>query len=382
MTTKTDSFGYTENPLSTSWTVVTANGPRAAGAGAFANSNNVWCVALWKTSDYTFANDQSAEITYASQGVFDLGAACVRWATTGGGVGYMAHVRNDSSEVRVDYWTAGAFSSRILTISAVTFADGDKLKLDITGTTLTVYKNGASIGSVVDTNIASGQAAIGCYNGNINVTRITLWTGVDAAASGPNITSVSTATPREGASLTITGTAFGASQGSGDVKINGVAQTVTSWSDTSIAVTIVLGTNKFGAAYTVVVRDNALTASNSYAGITGLLPANSGLSYIDLGTPNATAAYRITAIADLASGDQLEYENVGGLVAVASDATFSAGPGVLDFDCRAWTSGSGYGASASQNTSTAGSGTGVSKLRYAGVSFPSRLQASVSYYDP
>lgn len=175
-----------------------------------------------------------------------------------------------------------------------------------------------------------------------------LYFGTGAAGTTPNITSVSTGTPREGASLTITGTAFGASQGSGDVKINGVAQTVTSWSDTSIAVTIVLGTNKFGAAYTVVVRDNALTASNSYAGITGLLPANSGLSYVDIGTPNTTSAYRLTATADLVSGDQVEYENKGSGVTVATDGTFTAAAGIASFSARAWTTGSGYGAAGVQ----------------------------------
>lgn len=177
------------------------------------------------------------------------------------------------------------------------------------------------------------------------------------AVAGPTVTSVSTGTPREGASLTITGTAFGASQGSGDVKINGVAQTVTAWADTSITVTVVLGTNKFGAAYTVVVRDNALVASNSYAGITGLLPANSGLSYVDVGTPNTTSAYRLTSSADLVSGDQIEYSNVGGLVTVNSDATFSAGPGVSSFNFRVWTSGSGYGSAATQLTAI---GSGIS----------------------
>lgn len=168
------------------------------------------------------------------------------------------------------------------------------------------------------------------------------------APSGPTVSSVSTATPREGASLTITGTLFGASQGSGDVKINGVAQTVTSWSDTSIVVTVVLGTNKFGAAYTVVVRDTSLNSSNSYAGITGLLPANSGLSYVDIGTPNTTSAYRLTSTADLVSGDQVEYENKGSSVTVATDGTFTANAGIASFSARAWTTGSGYGASGVQ----------------------------------
>lgn len=201
------------------------------------------------------------------------------------------------------------------------------------------YKSVAAIGAISGLTGTSAGGYWGVYS-----------IAIRPAATGPAITSVSSATPREGASLTITGTNFGASQGSGDVKINGVAQTVTSWSDTSIAVTIVLGTNKFGAAYTVVVRDNSLTASNSYAGITGLLPANSGLSYVDIGTPNATSAYRITAVGDLASGDQLEYENKSGTVTVATDGTFTVGPGVSSFSCRLWSTGVGYGTSGLQST--------------------------------
>lgn len=175
--------------------------------------------------------------------------------------------------------------------------------------------------------------------------------------AGPEITSVSTATPREGASLTITGTAFGASQGAGNSTINSVSQTETSWGDTSVVVTVVLGTNKFGAAYNVIVTDDGGTPSNTYAGITGLLPANSGLSYVDIGTPNTTSAYRLTSSADLASGDQVEYDNKGGEVTVASDGTFTAGPGVSSFNFRVWTSGSGYGPSATQLTSLGGGAT-------------------------
>ena len=181
--------------------------------------------------------------------------------------------------------------------------------------------------------------------------------GIKKVTSGPTVTSVSTATPREGASLTITGTSFGASQGAGDSTINGVSQTETSWGDTSVVVTVVLGTNKFGAAYNVVVTDNGGTPSNSYAGITGLLPANSGLSYVDVGTPNTTSAYRLTSSADLASGDQIEYDNKGGEVTVNSDGTFSAGPGVSSFNFRVWTSGSGYGPPATQLTAV---GSGIS----------------------
>lgn len=179
------------------------------------------------------------------------------------------------------------------------------------------------------------------------------------AVAGPTVTSVSTGTPREGASLTITGTAFGASQGGGGVTINGVAQTVTSWADTSVAVTVVLGTNKFGAAYNVILTDSSAVPSNTYAGITGLLPANSGLSSIDVGTPHADPDLRLESSADAASGDQVEWENKGLLVDVFANLTFSAGPGVNNFRWRIWTSGSGYGDWMTQRT---GGASGAQRL--------------------
>ena len=347
MTTKSSTFTETENPLSTSWTSGSTNGCRAAGAGAYASAVGL-NTSFWKTSNYTFNADHSSQVTLGSIGANDRGGVVVRWASTGGGVGYALFY--ESGVLYCNRYSGGVNQGGVASrVQAV--ANGDTIKLGVVGTTFTIYLNGAAVGATfTDANVASGQPGIYYDYGNTNVTRITAWSGIDAVSPGPTITSVSTATPREGASLTITGTAFGASQGSGDVKINGVAQTVTSWSDTSIAVTIVLGTNKFGAAYTVVVRDNALTASNSYAGITGLLPANSGLSYVDIGTPNTTAAYRITAAGDLASGDQLEYENVGGLVTVATDGTFTVGPGVSSFSCRLWSTGVGYGTSGMQGT--------------------------------
>lgn len=169
-----------------------------------------------------------------------------------------------------------------------------------------------------------------------------LYFGNPATGVTPTITSVSSATPREGASLTITGTNFGASQGAGNSTINSVSQTETSWADTQIVATVVLGTNKFGAAYNVAMTNDAGTPSNNYAGITGLLPV-AGNDYVDVGTPNPDTTLRLTSIADAVSGDQIEWYTQGGLITVYSDLTFWAGPGVVSVRARIWTSGSGYG---------------------------------------
>ena len=82
--------------------------------------------------------------------------------------------------------------------------------------------------------------------------------------SAPSITSLSITSGAVGAAVTITGTNFGSSQGSSTVTFNGTAATVTSWSATSIAVTVptgattgnvvvfASGVNSNGSSFTVV----------------------------------------------------------------------------------------------------------------------------------
>ena len=169
------------------------------------------------------------------------------------------------------------------------------------------------------------------------------------AGTGPVITGLSTGTPSPGDSLVITGTAFGASQGAGSVTIGGVTQTVTAWADTSITVTVVRGSNKFGAALNVVVTDNALAASAPF-GLTALLPI-SGWSYVNLTTINKAASNRLTASPDLESTDQISWETVSAGVTVAADATFYAVNSVRSFQFEVWSSGGGWGLMATQEFS-------------------------------
>lgn len=167
-----------------------------------------------------------------------------------------------------------------------------------------------------------------------------------AAGATPTVTSTSTASPSHLGSLTITGTAFEAAQGTGGVTIGGVAQTVTAWSDTSITVTVDRGVSKYGAAVNIVVTNNSGLSSSPYA-LTSIL-TQSGWSYIDIGTPNTTAANRITSVPDLASGDQVSYTTKGGQVVITNDGTFSVSTGVRSFDFEVWTSPDGWGGQATQ----------------------------------
>jgi hypothetical protein len=188
------------------------------------------------------------------------------------------------------------------------------------------------------------------------------WTtgGADAVAivavvargttTAPTITGVSSATPNYQGSLIITGVNFGASQGTGSVSLGGVAQTVTAWSDTSITVTVARGTNKYGAALNLIVTVNGGATSNTFAGVTAILP-QSGWDYVDLTTPNATSANRITATADVASGDQIAWNTASSQVTCYADATFSAGAAVTSFGVEAWFTGNGWGSTATQTSS-------------------------------
>lgn len=160
------------------------------------------------------------------------------------------------------------------------------------------------------------------------------------AGGGPAITTTSSATPVPGDSLTITGTDFQASQGAGYVTLGGVTQTVTSWADTSITITVVRGTAKYGSQ-NIVVRDNGGADSSGYA-VT--LTPPTGWGYVDLASVNSTAAWRIITRPDLAVGDQIAYQTAGGLV-VANDGTFSWTFGAIrSFDAEVWTSADGWGA--------------------------------------
>ena len=76
----------------------------------------------------------------------------------------------------------------------------------------------------------------------------------------PNISNLSTASGIAGTPVTITGSGFGNSQGSGTVTFSGVAATTTSWSSTSITALVPIGAT--GGSGTVVVTVGSV-ASNT-----------------------------------------------------------------------------------------------------------------------
>jgi hypothetical protein len=118
-----------------------------------------------------------------------------------------------------------------------------------------------------------------------------------------------------------------------------VAQDITAQNATTITFDNVFDTGspqlKYGTATLRVTNDDDQTDTIAIA-----LTAPTDTNYVDLTSVNPVSDYRITAIPDLAIGDQLQWGNVqGGTIAdvtVNADATFSVEPTVTAFDVRAW----------------------------------------------
>src|SRR5580765_4127491 len=79
----------------------------------------------------------------------------------------------------------------------------------------------------------------------------------------PQITQVSPASGSAGTLVTITGSSFGTSQGTGSVSIGGVAATIGTWSDIQITATV--GTGAPTGSGNVVVTTGGSVQSNAFA---------------------------------------------------------------------------------------------------------------------
>src|SRR5713101_5354299 len=79
---------------------------------------------------------------------------------------------------------------------------------------------------------------------------LSIFAGV-AQAAAPTISSLSPSSGAVGASVTITGTNFGSTQGTSTVKFNGTSASATSWSATSIVATVPSGATTGNVVVTV-----------------------------------------------------------------------------------------------------------------------------------
>src|SRR5262249_29616142 len=105
-----------------------------------------------------------------------------------------------------------------------------------------------------------------------------------------SVTSLSPASAAIGASITITGSNFGSSQGSGTVKFSGTTATVTSWTATSVVATVptgattgnvvvfASGVNSNGVSFTVI-RAPSISSISPTSGIVGTAVTITGTNF-------------------------------------------------------------------------------------------------------
>lgn len=163
----------------------------------------------------------------------------------------------------------------------------------------------------------------------------------------PSVLTVNSTTPVRGSTLVIS--MLNAGGAAGTVTLGGVAQTVLGWSDSTVSIAVVRGTNKYGVPLNLVVTRADAVAASPFA-LFSLQP-QAGWQFVNIVTPNPTVANRITAVADIAAGNQLAWGNITGTgpVTVANDATWSALGTVTGFDAELWTTADGWGTAGTQN---------------------------------
>jgi len=299
-----------------------------------------------------------AKVEIGNAGVSDLIRVCLIDNT---GAGYALSINNTSVGI-VKFDAAGTVSG-LIGVTTAAPVSGDLYVIDwVPGTNrLTGYLNGVAISglTIVDTSYTTGLApGLGFKADNTSASTIKSWAGDGpVVASGPTITDVDgdntiTATQTD---VVTTGTGF--DNATVTLRDGSVveSQSIDSQTATSIQFNVSQGNIRYGVPTLRVT--NADTQFSDQA-ITLTAPA--GKSYVDLMSVNSTAAHRITAVADLAPGDQLEISNVvGGTIAdvtVNDDATFDAAIAVTAFDVRAH-DGTEWGAIGTQAVTGEGSDT-------------------------
>ena len=172
-------------------------------------------------------------------------------------------------------------SPSITSISPTTARAGDSIT--ITGTNFgstqgsgQVWLGSKLAGSYVswsNTQIVATVAS-GATSGTAQVKQSGVWgNSVSLTVITPVITSVSPTTARAGDSITITGTGFGSTQGSGSVWLGSkLAGSYTSWSDTQIVATVASGS----VTGTVQVQQGGVW--NNYGTFTVITPVLSSIS--------------------------------------------------------------------------------------------------------
>jgi len=187
----TDNFTRANSSdLGTAWDVCTGEIPEGFDIvtnTARADSTQLGADASETNNSATWPSNQYSETTLGTVSAAGLGAGYgpTCRAATGATVTYY-RVVGCSSGWELGKKVAGAFTS--ITSSSTAVANGDIIKLEVNGTSLKVYKNGAQVGTTqTDASIASGRAGVAYSSVASSSDTISLWSGGDLSSGASSI---------------------------------------------------------------------------------------------------------------------------------------------------------------------------------------------------
>lgn len=194
-------------------------------------------------------------------------------------------------------------------------------------------------GSILAQNVTAGDAD---FDVTFNTANEGSWVAAafPEAGAGPSAPSLDTipSTAFPGQSRTVSGSGFGATQGTGGLTIGGVSQTITSWSDTSITFTTVLGANSYGTGKVVELTTDA--GGTDTGAIELVANTAGGFGVVTMSSPNTTdeSSVAFGATPTVVTGDQFEWEdfNALGNLAIGPDAFVSSVDTEGTFRGRFW----------------------------------------------
>lgn len=183
---RTDSFAAAAGPLDATWTQQSGSvSLRYDGSGNATAGADLGAWLFVFDNQNTYSNDQSSKIILAGACAsgFDYEAVTTRASGTGTNSLYalITDLTSGPGHTFLRKWVGG--SPTDIGSFAVTFVAGDELELRSIGTNHEAFKNGVSIGSFTDADIATGSAGCGLYDETVGLTPlIASWTGDNAAA--------------------------------------------------------------------------------------------------------------------------------------------------------------------------------------------------------
>src|SRR5579862_7710882 len=143
--------------------------------------------------------------------------------------------------------------------SAVTLSTNNRIYVQVSA----INNSGGSIRRSVNADLSIEGTLNGDYDSQVTLPEVLF----------PFISSVSPTIGGEGSSVTISGGAFGSSQGSSNVTFNGTAATPTSWSNTSIVTPVPTGATTGPVVVSVSGQNSNSVSFSVLASITGFSPA-------------------------------------------------------------------------------------------------------------